>query len=116
MIKTNGLQLKAAGIKRGSSECWDVLDHFIQQLQEATRSSGQFHLLLQAICEGLEADAAFLYCFADENLEIVGGRALDADWCRSLAERLLRNATSGTPHLLCASPAEMSGVAAPLPT
>ncbi len=99
-----------------SADCWDVLDQFIQELQNPERSSRQFHLLLEAICESLRADAAFLYSpLSDEKIEVVGRNAPAPAWCRAFTEHLLRELPDEATQLLRSDLGALAGLPPPLP-
>jgi HD-GYP domain-containing protein (c-di-GMP phosphodiesterase class II) len=90
---------------------WDVLDRFIQELQNGNRSVRQFRLLLHTICESLDADAVFLHsASSEEGVEMVGRQELSANWCRKFAKRLLKDVPAKTTHLLRGG-VELAGIA-----
>jgi HD-GYP domain-containing protein (c-di-GMP phosphodiesterase class II) len=69
---------------------WDVLERFSQSLQQCDRASQEIHLVLEAVQEGLGADAVFWYPGSSgEGLERVGRPGLSPAWCRAFVERLL---------------------------
>jgi HD-GYP domain-containing protein (c-di-GMP phosphodiesterase class II) len=82
------------------SDAWDVLDRFIQQLQDCGRSSGQFRLLLETIADSIGADSVFLH--SDESPDHVdaAGRQLDAEWRRALTQRILEDSPGVSTHII----------------
>jgi HD-GYP domain-containing protein (c-di-GMP phosphodiesterase class II) len=86
---------------KSAPEAWDVLDRFVQDLQQAHHSSKTFRLLLEAICDSLNADAVFLHSkTSGAELEVVGIQSLSTDWARRFVSWILRDKPEGATQLV----------------
>jgi HD-GYP domain-containing protein (c-di-GMP phosphodiesterase class II) len=75
-------------------DAWDVLERFGQDLQGSENPREQVRLLLQAVRDSMQADAAFFYSGADdEPILLVSAGRIAPDWCRDLGRRVLTSSS-----------------------
>jgi HD-GYP domain-containing protein (c-di-GMP phosphodiesterase class II) len=69
---------------------WDVLERFGLALQQADAAREQVQLVLEAVREGLSADAVYWHPgTGHDSFECAGTMTLGADWCRDFTEHVL---------------------------
>jgi HD-GYP domain-containing protein (c-di-GMP phosphodiesterase class II) len=93
-----------------------VLDTFLQDLQQCEQSGQQLRLLLQAVADSIRADAVFLQSTAaDDVFEQAGSMALSPAWCRRFLQELLADTAASESHLVQSHLARRAGTAGPAP-
>lgn len=98
------------------ADAWDVLDRFVQDLQQCTRPTGQFRLLLEAVRDGLGADAVFLYpAPPGESPESVGSFAVRSLWAHGLVDAVLGANSGASGSVLWSGQPALSRAEAPQP-
>jgi HD-GYP domain-containing protein (c-di-GMP phosphodiesterase class II) len=106
--------LAAAGLAQAVSlkpaAPYDVLERYLHDLQHAERTARPFRIMLQAMRDGVSADAVFLYSFkAGELTDAIGLRSLTPAWCRQFSERLLGVLPAGAQAWVCPEAGRLAG-------
>jgi HD-GYP domain-containing protein (c-di-GMP phosphodiesterase class II) len=85
-------------------DAWDLLDDFLNRLQERQEVSRQMRLVLEMVHQATPADVAFL-CAADPTapVEFIGTPHLGSEWCRAVVRTLLEQTPGVEGQLLCAA-------------
>jgi HD-GYP domain-containing protein (c-di-GMP phosphodiesterase class II) len=82
-------------------DLWGYLESFGRELPQCERYADQVRLLLHTVARGLRADVVLAYRASGvESVEVVGGRGVSPEWCRALAEQLVRQVPPGQGQLL----------------
>lgn len=116
--RRTGAPAAAAGLVQAASvkmpAPYDVLERLLTDLQHAAQGTRTFRLMLQAMRDGVSADAVFLYSFADGELtEAVGLGTLTPEWCRLLSTRLVAAMPAGSHSWVATDLARLSAGGAP---
>lgn len=91
-------------------EPYDVLERLVEDLQ-ATAEARPFNLFVDAIADGVGADAVVLYALKQHELVAsTGRRVLPPDWCRQAVERLSAQAPLAGAQVLCSDPAKLAAL------
>jgi HD-GYP domain-containing protein (c-di-GMP phosphodiesterase class II) len=80
---------------------WLILEQLLGNLQSCERTADQVRLVLEAVRESLDADLAFWYAGAsDEVVDMIGDVNLPPSWCRAFVRRMLAATPGVEGHLL----------------
>jgi HD-GYP domain-containing protein (c-di-GMP phosphodiesterase class II) len=114
-VRAHSPQVLSRSDNANQTDSWDVLEHFLRELQSSARSVRQSRLLLQAVGDGLRADAVFLHSGADDTVELTGHHELTPDWCRRFVSGLVRGLPAGTNRAFRSEPDALAHAGAPVP-